>query len=224
MPFLCRKAYKKQELIDEAAKYNSMAEFQTNNKAAYNAARNMEILEIIRPLMKNCLTLWTFDSISKEALKYNDRFDFQQHNYPAYGAAQRRGILDVVCGHMKKVRHVSGHEVELLNIIKRGYPSASKKKWTKIFIKGRPYIKGFEIDIFIDTLNKGIEFDGAYFHSMSNLKRSRPHWPEEDLRNYHSIKDDFFLSIGIPILHIKEEEWLRDKKLCIQRCLMFLIK
>lgn len=216
-----RKPWTKEELIEEATKYNSIAELQRANKAAYNAAWNMGVVDEIRGLLKNCLTMWTQETIHKEALKYADRFDFQTRSYAAYGAAQRRKILDIVCGHMKKVRHVSGHEKELLSIIKSFYPNAAKKKWTRIFIEGKPHIKGFEIDIFIPGINRGVEFDGTYYHSMSNLKRSRPHWPEEDLKNYHKIKDDFFLSKGIHILHIQESDWLMNKEACVHLCLDF---
>ena len=32
-------------------------------------------------------------------------------------------------------------------------------------------------------------------------------WSDEDIRNYHEIKDAWFATKGIKILHIKEEEW-----------------
>lgn len=217
-----RKPYTEQELIDEAKNYVSIGDWQRKNKASYNAAWRMKILDKVKPFMKDLLTSWTAEMIHEEALKYTDRFDFQTNSYAAYGAAQRRKIIDLVCSHMKKARHVSGHELDLLRVIKHVHPSASKKKWTKISIPGKPHIKGFEIDIFLSELNLGIEFDGSYFHSIHNMKRSRPHWPEKDLVNYHQIKDDFFISKGIKILHIKEEDWLKDREKCISLCLEFL--
>jgi hypothetical protein len=40
----------------------------------------------------------------------------------------------------------------------------------KVKIKGKPYIHGFDIDIFIPELNIGIEFDGGYYHTFAGLK------------------------------------------------------
>lgn len=68
----------------------------------------------------------------------------------------------------------------------------------------------------------GIEFDGKYWHSAKGLKRSRKHWPEEDIINYHEIKDNYFLSQGIQILHIKEEDWHINRSLCISQIEQFL--
>jgi uncharacterized protein (DUF488 family) len=52
--------------------------------------------------------------------------------------------------------------------------------------------------------------------------KSKKFWSDDDIRNYHEIKDDWFASKGIKILHIKEEDWIADKEICIQRCLKFL--
>ena len=49
-------------------------------------------------------------------------------------------------------------------------------------------------------------------------------WSDEDIRNYHEIKDSWFASNGIQILHIKEEDWIQDKEACIKKCLDFLFK
>ena len=52
--------------------------------------------------------------------------------------------------------------------------------------------------------------------------KGKKNWPDEDIRNYHEIKDSYFASKGIQVLHIKEENWNKDKEECIQRCLNFL--
>lgn len=102
------------------------------------------------------------------------------------------------------------------------YPKIVKLKDYKVKIEGKPHIKRFEIDIFVPELNKGIEFDGIYWHSIAGLKRSRKHWPLEDLENYHQIKDTYFLGKGIKILHIKEQDWLKNKEECVKKCFQFL--
>ncbi len=87
---------------------------------------------------------------------------------------------------------------------------------------GKPHIKGFDIDIYIPELRKGIEFDGTYWHSFSGLSRSRIDWPHEDIENYHQIKDKYFLSKGIHAFHVIEEDWIINKEKCIKECLEFL--
>ena len=52
--------------------------------------------------------------------------------------------------------------------------------------------------------------------------KSKKNWPDEAIQNYHQIKDAHFLSKGIKILHIKEENWNKDGQACIYKCLEFL--
>ncbi len=94
----------------------------------------------------------------------------------------------------------------------------------KVKIPNKSYIKGFEIDIFVPELNKGIEFDGKYHHSFEYMRvdPKRAKWSDNDIHNYHEIKDAWFASKGIQILHIKEEDWNKNKELCVKRCLKFL--
>ena len=91
-------------------------------------------------------------------------------------------------------------------------------------IPNKPYIYGFDIDIFVPELMRVIEFDGIYWHSFEQMRndKRKAKWSDEDILNYHEIKDDYFASKGITILHIKEEDWLKDKKACINTCLKFL--
>lgn len=113
-------------------------------------------------------------------------------------------------------------EQELFSIIKSYYTSTKKHKTRNIRIKDRPHIGGFDIDIYIPELNKGIEFDGKYFHSIVGLSRGLPKWPKKDIEQYHAIKDNYFKSKGILILHIKEEEWKANKQEMVYKCLAFL--
>jgi hypothetical protein len=106
------------------------------------------------------------------------------------------------------------------------YPSAKKHRDREVKIEDKPHIFGFEIDIFVPELKKGIEFDGAYYHSFNFMRKNhkKSKWSDDDIRNYHEIKDSWFLSQGIEIVHIKEEDWDKDKEECIRRCLDFLSK
>ena len=114
-------------------------------------------------------------------------------------------------------------EKELFAAIKQIY-SSTKKLRSKVEDQLRPYIKRFEADIYVPELNKGIEFDGKYYHSFEcmRLDKSKKKWSDDDIHNYHEIKDAHFASKGIQILHIKEEDWNIDKEVCIKRCLDFL--
>ncbi|HEY5235239.1 MAG TPA: hypothetical protein VIJ14_03580, partial [Rhabdochlamydiaceae bacterium] len=115
-------------------------------------------------------------------------------------------------------------ENELRETIKNIYPTTKKKKDMKASIPNKPFIHGFEIDIFVPELNLAIEFDGTYWHSFEKMRKDpkKVKWSDDDIRNYHELKDAWFLTKGIQILHIKEVDWDLDKEACIKRCLDFL--
>ncbi len=115
-------------------------------------------------------------------------------------------------------------ELRLFEEIKKVYPTAKPLRKRKIAIKDKPYIHGFDIDIYVPELNRGIEFDGERWHSFEIMRKSKnkKKWSDDDIHNYHQIKDDYFHSIGINILHIKEQEWKMDSIKCIAKCLDFL--
>ena len=127
-----------------------------------------------------------------------------------------------MCKNLKKSKSISFAEKELFDIIKTIHPNAKKFRDQRVKIKGKPYIKGFEIDILVDKL--GIEFDGTYWHSFKIMRahKSKKKWSDNDIKNYPTLKDNWFATKGIEILHIKEKDWKKDKQTCIQKCLDFL--
>jgi hypothetical protein len=215
-----------EELQQETLKYKTRGEFQKNSKGAYCTAQKRKILDKICSHMVGVRRYWTDEELVEEAKKYKSRKEFQKNSKGAYAAARRRKILDKISSHMKTLGGTSKPEIELFGIIKSVYPKTlsfkirSKRK--ESLVEGKLHIKGFDIDIYIPELRKGIEFDGTYWHSASGLKRQRNHWPEEDVVNYHKIKNRYFKSKGIKILHIKEKDWKKDKQACIDKCLEFL--
>jgi very-short-patch-repair endonuclease len=215
--------WKDEDLLIKALKYKTRIEFMEADRASYDVIykRNLEDKAFLH-MPESSVKPWKIEEIKEEALKYTDRAFFQKHNSAAYNAARRRGILDEVCSHMKRSRTISFSEKELFDLIKKIYPKAQKLKDTKVKIEGKPHIKGFEVDIYIPELRKGIEFDGKYWHSDKGLKRSRDHWPQEDIDNYAALKDGWFASKGIQILHIREEYWDLNKEACLKLCLEFL--
>jgi hypothetical protein len=209
-------------LKKEALKYKTRGEFYKNSPKAYDMAQHRKILNEICTHMKSIFTNWTFKMLHEEALKYKSRIDFQIYSPNAYFASRRRNILDKICSHMKPSIGSSRYEKELLKKIKIFYPNSKWIRDRKVKIINKPHIKGFDLDIYIPELNKAIEFDGKYWHSFEGLSRGRSHWPQKDIKNYHEIKDNYFLTKNIKILHIKEENWLKNKEKCIKQCLKFL--
>lgn len=220
-----------EELILEAKKYNTRGNFRLHNRNAYDAVVKRGIIGDIcshMPARKDVSGenshnyKWTLEMLKEEALKYKTRGEFAKKNTGAYGVAWRRGILDKICYHMKLSGNASIAEIELINILKQRYPNIKTLKCRKINIPEHPWIYGFDIDGYIEDIKKGIEFDGTWHHSVEGLKRSHPTWPDRDIKNYHKIKDKYFTTMGIEIIHIKEKDWKKNKQLCIKKCFNFL--
>jgi hypothetical protein len=217
-------------LAIEALKYNNKTEFCKGSWGAYQTARSRGILDKICAHMpkrkkipyENIPRIWIPEKIRIEALKYDDRADFKKYSPGAWSAAQEIGILAEVCSHMPYGGNSSKPEKCILFEIKNMYPNARKLIDRKVEVKDRIYIHGFEIDIYVPELDLGIEFDGGYHHSFKGLKRAHPKWPNEAIEIYHELKDAWFATKGIKILHIKEESWKNDKQACINQCLEFL--
>jgi hypothetical protein len=224
-----RRYWTNEELAQEALKYETRMEFQNNSKGAYSTALKRKILDKICSHMKERLTeKWTNEELAEEAKKYKTRSEFKKNSSGAYTAAGDGKILDKICSHMKTLSGTSAQETELRDIIKSVYPKTLtlriRSKKTEILVKGKPYIHGFDLDIYIPELRKGIEFDGDYHHSFDFMRKDpqKAKWPDKDLTDYHEIKDSFFLSRDIEILHIKGKDWKKDKQACIDECLIFL--
>lgn len=220
-----------EELRLEALKYKTRTEFQRKNKSAYHAVLRLKIVDQVCTHMPKHIVLsgenhpnfkWTLEKLQIEALKYKSRIEFQKKNSKTYLAASRKGYLNKICKHMVMGCNTSSCELSLFDQIKLIYPKTQKLKYSDIKIEQKSQKHRFDLDIYVPELRKGIEFDGKYHHSFEGLKRGRPNWDTEDLKNYHQIKDDYFLSKGIQIIHIKEEDWLKDRQSCIDKCLEFL--
>jgi len=222
--------YTNEYLAEVASKYIKKEDFLKYDKKIYNAASARGILkQICKHTIRKKISRenhsqfkWTIEKIQEEAYKYTKRDEFKKSSGGAWSAAQNLGILDEVCNHMILGNNSSKSEISLFNIIKAIYPKTQKLIDKKAKIVGKPYIRGFELDIYIPELRKGIEFDGRYYHSFSGLKRARPSWSDDDIINYHQLKDSYFLSKNIKVIHVKEEDWIKNKQACIDKCLEFL--
>ena len=219
-------------IYKEAKNFKTRSSFKTGSGSAYNAAVRLGIFEDVCSHMPKDIKIgkpashskWTNNkkAILIESSRFETRKEFSTHSRRAYEAAKKMGVLDEVCSHMKDWGSSSAMEEEIFNLIKSIFPNTKKLRDRKVNIKSKKHIKGFDIDSFVPELSLGIEFDGKYHHSFDGLKRSRKNWPDQDIKNYHKIKDDWFLSIGIKILHIKEEDWISNKQLCVDNIFSFL--
>lgn len=223
MPASRHSAYTLEEIQLEANKYTRRIDFKEKSESVYKAAcRRDDYGKIVSHMDKSCAVAYTLEELEKIAKQHLTRGDFKNSNPTAHRAACRRNDYKEICGHMLLIGGVSCEEIELFNIVKKLYPNTKKLVDRKAKIENKPYIKGFDIDLFVSELGLGIEFDGIWTHSFEGLRRNREHWPDDDIRNYHEIKDAWFATKGIKILHIKQEDWRKDKRSCIDRCLAFL--
>ena len=223
--------WSQEKIISEALQYSTRGQFQIGSPSAYDAALNSGVLDLVCSHMpihvsmagnNNPFFKWTKEMLVEEALKYSTRSDFSNNSLGAYTAAHKRKIVDEICSHMKPSRGTSGAERELFSLIKSIYPNAKKIRDMRVKIESKPHIHGFEIDILVGKL--GIEYDGKWHHSFEYMRadKGKKLWSDDDIRNYHQLKDDWFATKGIKILHIKEKDWKDNKEACIKLCLSFL--
>ena len=68
-----------------------------------------------------------------------------------------------------------------------------------------------ELDIYIPTLNKALEFNGIYWHSKENVK-------QRDIEKIKQCKEH-----NIELLVVDEREWLDDKQGCLEKIKNWII-
>jgi hypothetical protein len=217
------KKWTKETIFEESKKYENRYEFKKYNPSAYNAAKKSGLLSVCYPVKKHFRnTPYTKEEIVKKVKEFSTNADLKADSPGLYMTILKREDKEQILSSLPRSANISSAEQSLFNLIKEKYPKTQRLRDKKIKIENKPHIQGLDIDIYIPELRKGIEFDGTYWHSVEGLKRGREHWPKEDLENYHRIKDNHFLSKGVQILHIKEEDWIQDKELCLKKCFEFL--
>ena len=213
--------------FDAASKYFKLSvpqKGEASKKYKIYKERTSHMISGLKNGLSHHAFKWTEEKLRIAALKYSTRSEFKKQNPRAYDAAVSRGLMDSICSHMRKNNKKSTYEIEILTEVKKIHKQAKSLSKRNISIPNKPHIKGFDIDIFIPELNKGIEFDGDYWHSYKVMRSNtkRKNWPDEDIQNYHEIKDTYFKSIGIEILHIKESDWIKNKNECLNKIWKFL--
>lgn len=78
-----------------------------------------------------------------------------------------------------------------------------------------PTINSYKkLDFYVKDINKAIEFQGTYWHSLNNKRYGEN---KDNIREKQIID-----SIGCKILNIKEQDFYKNKQKTIQECLNFL--
>jgi hypothetical protein len=106
-------------------------------------------------------------------------------------AHHQNGVGCPVCGF-----NVSKIEMKLHDFIKSlGY---------KIIVNKKDIIAPYELDIYIPSLNKAIEFNGEYWHYNERNPNRKP-------KGYHGMKSQLCRDKKIRLLHIREDLWEKNE-------------
>lgn len=80
--------------------FESITDFMNRESGAYDAARDLGIMDKVKELIPSKKRTWTNEELHIEALKYDRRSEFREGSPKAYNVAFKRGILDEICSHM----------------------------------------------------------------------------------------------------------------------------
>lgn len=222
---MAKKKWTKEAILESTKGYEYLAAWHKDYAGAYWSAKEQGLFEICCGHLKKYeeqikRTIWTKENLQAKALQYSTRSEWHFGHHSSYSTAHKLGLLDELCRHMKRSTGVSKDEAALRCQIMAIYPSAQKKRFRHL--SGNKTGCRFELDIYVPELNKGIEFNGTYWHSLEGLRRKRPYWTDEQIQNYHSTKKEFFQSIGVSYLDISDKDWNASPEFCIQKALAFL--
>ena len=147
--------------------------------------------------------------IKKSKQIHNQKYDYQLVDYKnirnkvkiecvVHGIFEQKPYVHLRgqgCPKCKSI--ISKPEIEVQDFIKSlGF---------KIQCNNRKILNGKELDIFIPSLNKAIEFNGTYWHYDKANPNCKPSC-------YHSTKSKLCKSLNINLLHIREDLWKKDKE------------
>lgn len=215
-------------IFADALLYEKRADWEKGSPGAVMSAQRYGIYkEATKHMPANCSIgkiphnkKWTKEAVLEDAKRFVSIKEWAENSAAAYHVSLKNEWHDETTKHMPKYARKNGPEGEILEHVMKSFPDAKTKRFkndSNLFS-----FKEMELDIFISSIKKGIEFDGTYWHRPEVLKRGRPNWREEDLLDYHLTKDKFFNLLGIQILHVKEESWENNKQDCLNKIDNFL--
>lgn len=98
-------------------------------------------------------------------------------------------------------KYTSKPEKEVLEYVKSIYAGKVEENCTSIVPNGNH--RFFELDIYIPELRLAIDFDGTYYHSTKFKDEM-----------YHARKTEFCRKVGVQMIHIFEDSWKSNRKMC----------
>ena len=171
--------------------------FSNKSKELSVISKNKKLYESISEKLDNRYKLI---SIDYDFFKRNINIDcYKGHQFSInreqlYNRQKESTLICTVCNPL--VLSSSGLELILSEFIK-------ENSEFDILSNSRKIIKPYEIDIFIENLKIGFEFNGLYWHS-SKYKDS----------NYHYTKYKIALDNDIKLYTIWEDDWLYKQEIC----------
>ena len=159
------------------------------------------------------------DFVEKANILYNGLyeypFEYEKRSKKLKMKCKTHGIFEQTpgnhlngkgCSQCTYGNKISKPEIEIQNILKDlGY---------EIETSNRKIIHPCELDIYIPELKKAIEFNGLYWHY------SQKHF----VPGKHAHKSNLCKELGIKLLHIREDLWIKDPEKMKQIILKFLQK
>lgn len=213
--------YTLEQCISIAESFSSREAWKRGHTASYKCAEGAGWYhECVKNIPKTASNWNTIEKCQQHAKKFKTKNEWRRCCNKSYVYAHKKKWIDLCTKHMVSPNRENSIEFEIKRIVQAQYPSASSKRFK--VLDHRFYAKCFEIDVYIHDIKKGIEFDGKYWHSYKALKKRFPLWPDDAVIGYHDIKDSFFKNMGVQILHIKEQDWLKDKYTEIRKILEFI--
>ena len=199
----------------ESKKYDSISEWRKNSNSSMVLACKLGIYGDLSKEMKRCQK-WTKDAVIEEARKYSTKSEWKKKSSGSYYAANINFYIDECATHMKKAGRSSAAELEILAHVKKYHPDAKKARFGKR-LKGNSG-NGLELDVFVQKIKRGVEFNGEYWHGKGFKPKSWAKTPKE----YSTYKKIFFESLGINFIEIEEKDWLVNRLECLSRIDSFL--
>jgi len=152
--------------------------------------------------------LTTDEFIEKARQVHGDKYDYSRASY-----THSKDLIEIICPDhglflQRPNDHLNGAGCSDCFTY---YTVSNAEKEVNDFVQSlgfetetsnRSLIEPYEIDIFITSLNIGIEYNGLYWHSDEYRDRS-----------YHKKKTDLAEKKGIKLIQIFEDEWIHQRQL-----------
>jgi len=187
--------------------YSSLSNFRNGYKCPICAGNKKLSYDYVKTFIKNkgynLLSRKYINTYRKLRIKCNKNHEFEMR-FNNFQQGQR-------CPLCKYKNGRSEPEKEILNFISSIYNGSIINNDRKT-IKNKKTNCYLELDILLPDINKAIEFNGTYWHSMKN----------KIILDEIKINESKRKNIGL--LTIYEKEWKNNKQLCLNKVKAFITK